>query len=500
MLCVGALSLSGCVFDWPTGRIPKDSGPGCGNGIIEPPEDCDGEDLAGETCESLGYEGGTLGCRELCAFDTSGCISNAVCGDSIVAPDEQCDDGNLDDDDGCDSGCDIELGWICEGAPSVCTEGCGNGVCHLDGGEDHGSCPEDCGWIQVSSEDDHTCGLKADGTAWCWGKNDHGQLGDGTTEPRLTPVRVGELTGLVAIAAGEGHSCAIDANGHGWCWGDNERGQLGNGSLETSPTPEPVAGLGDAETLAAGEQHTCATTTEQLAYCWGRNDAGQLGDGSTTDGLTATPVSEGEGLTSAKHITAGGRHTCAVRNDDAVWCWGRNDQGQLGNEAPDDNPLPLAVDTSGGFPGGSMLSAGDRHTCARDTGGVAWCWGEGADRRLGNGFTQDTLTPTLVGGIDLVTTIAAGDEHTCAIVTGATAWCWGRGAEGQLGSGDTPQSTEAVPVVDVTAPQQITAGKDHTCAIIVDGTAWCWGSNDEGQLGDASTQSSSVPVMVQDPY
>lgn len=500
-LLAGALVLAGCVYDWPTSRIPQDGQQtGCGNGTIEPPEDCDGEDLAGETCASLEYEGGILACASNCAFDTSACVSNAVCGDAIVAPDEECDDGDTDDDDGCDSACDIEVGWACEGAPSVCTSGCGNGVCYLAGGEDHASCPDDCGWTQLSAGKAHTCGLKADGTAWCWGDNAAGQLGDSTSEPRLTPVRVGELTGIVAIAAGTQHSCAIDDQGHGWCWGDNGLGQLGDTTIMPSSTPVPVSGLGDALTLAAGANHTCATTTEHQAYCWGDNASGQLGDGGTTGQQTATPVAIGAGLTSAKTITAGGQHSCAVREDDTVWCWGDNGQGQLGTGTTDESPLPVAVDTSGGYPGGSILSAGLQHTCTRDTTGAAWCWGDGDDRRLGNGFTQDARSPTLVNDIDTVTRIAAGATHSCAIDVGGAAWCWGRGTDGQLGSGSTPPSSEAVAVVDITTVRHITSGTAHSCAIITDGTAWCWGANDEGQLGDTSSQSTDVPVLVDDPY
>jgi cysteine-rich repeat protein len=500
-VAVAALVLAACFYDWPASRIPTDGRvPECGNGTIEPPEDCDGEDLNGKTCASLQYESGTLACTANCAFDTSDCASNSVCGDSIVAPDEECDDGNLDDDDGCDSACDIEAGWACEGTPSVCTSGCGNGVCHLAGGEDHAGCPDDCGWIQLAAGDAHTCGLKADGTAWCWGDNSAGQLGDDTQEPRLTPVRVGALTGIVAIAAGELHVCAIDEQGHGWCWGDNGLGQLGNGTIIPSATPVPVAGLGSAETLAAGTSHTCATTTAHEAYCWGDNGQGQLGDGSTTGQQTATRVAVGAGLTSAWHITAGGEHSCAVREDATVWCWGNNGQGQLGTDTTVGSPLPVAVDTAGGYPGGSILSAGKQHTCSRDTTGVAWCWGEGANRRLGNGFTLDARSPTLVSDIDAVTSIAAGTTHSCAVAAGGAAWCWGRGTEGQLGAGSTPPSSEPVAVVDATAMRYITAGTAHTCAIMTDGTAWCWGANDEGQLGDSSSQSTDAPVLVDDPY
>ncbi len=500
-LFVGSVMLAACVYDWPVSRIPTDSQPnGCGNGTIEPPEDCDGENLAEQTCATLGYEGGTLFCASNCAFDTSECVSNSVCGDSIVAPDEECDDGNLSENDGCDAECDIDVGWSCEGDPSVCIEGCGNGVCYLAGGEDHLTCPDDCGWIQIAAGEAHTCGLKADGTVWCWGDNAAGQLGDATNEPRLAPVRVGDLTDLVAIATGSHHSCAIGDKGHGWCWGDNASGQLGSGSIIPSNVPVAVVGLGHAETLATGANHTCATTTSGEAYCWGDNTSGQLGDGSTTGQQVATRVVVGAGLTTAMQIAAGGQHSCAVREDDTVWCWGDNGHGQLGDGTTDESPLPIAVDVSGGYPGGSILSAGLSHTCSRDSSGLAWCWGEGTSRRLGNGFTADAQSPSLVNDIDAVIDIAAGGMHSCAVVIGGEAWCWGRGAEGQLGSGTSPMGAEPVVVVDASAVHTITAGTAHSCVIITDGTAWCWGANDEGQLGDTTSLSTEAPVLVDDPY
>jgi cysteine-rich repeat protein len=503
VICVAAeaLLLAACVYDWPVDRIPTDTGPqGCGNGTIAPPEDCDGDDLAGQTCATLGYEGGPLSCASNCAFDTSECISSSVCGDSILAPDEACDDGNLLDADGCDSGCHVDPGWSCEGEPSVCTAGCGNGVCYLAGGEDHVACPDDCGWIQIAAGEAHTCGLKADGTVWCWGDNVAGQLGDATHEPRLVPVRAGDLTDLVAIAAGSHHTCAISDKGHGWCWGDNASGQLGSGSIMPSNIPVLVVGLGHAETLAAGTVHTCATTNAHEAYCWGDNVSGQLGDGSTTGQQVATRVAIGAGLTSATHITAGEQYSCAVREDESVWCWGDNGQGQLGNGTTDESPLPVAVDILGGYPGGSLLGAGTAHTCSRDAAGFAWCWGEGANRRLGNGFTADALSPGLVNDIDAVSGVAAGDMHSCAVDIHGVAWCWGRGTEGQLGTGATPPTSEPAPVANATAVLTITTGKTHSCAIMVDWTAWCWGTNDEGQLGDGTSQSTDAPVLVEDPY
>jgi cysteine-rich repeat protein len=501
------LVASGCLYEWPTSGIDGDAGidgdggPVCGNGRIEGDESCDGSQLGGESCASLGFGGGTLACDSDCEHDTTDCREEQVCGDGYVGSEEQCDDGNDAGGDGCDANCLVEQGWACEGEPSVCIDGCGNGVCHLGGGEDGQSCAEDCGWVDVAAGEAHTCAVKADGTAWCWGDNSAGQLGDGTTEDRATPVPVVGLTDVRQVAVGGSHGCAVSDTGAVWCWGRNGDGQLGDGTIIDAAEPQPVKNLFDAVRLAAGSAHTCAITTGAGVWCWGRNDDGQLGDGTPVSRQEPTAVAVGAGLTAAREVAAGGRHSCAIHEDGTVWCWGDNAFGQLGTGDFQPSLLPLAVGSGAGFGGqAERITAGQAHTCALHGDGNPWCWGEGDQRRLGDGGSQDQSAPVSVLDVGAALDVTAGAAHTCAVAQDGTPWCWGNGGEGRLGIGSTPPQQNPTALGAPVDGLRVVAGARHGCALTVARALLCWGDNAAGQLGDGSgsTQTTAAPVV--DPY
>jgi alpha-tubulin suppressor-like RCC1 family protein len=354
----------------------------------------------------------------------------------------------------------------------------------------------------------HTCAVLNDGSARCWGWNDYGQLGDGTSGTnRLTPVTVSGLSNAVAISAANSHTCAVLRDGTAWCWGDNVVGQLGNNSTTPSNTPVQVSGLSNAVAIAAGYYHSCALLSDGTAHCWGQNTLGQLGDGTTTERHTPVDVcasgsgpgcSGGAALHGVVAISAGDWHTCALLSDGTARCWGYNNDGQLGNgtTTEDPNPTPVAVS---GLSNAVAIDAGGYsgtgHTCALLGNGTARCWGWNHYGQLGNNSTTDSPTPVAVSGLTNAVAVSAGGSHTCALLGNGTARCWGWNGNGQLGNGTTGgYSTTPSTVSGLTGAVAISAGSLHTCALLPDGTPGCWGYNTNGQLGDGSTTDSDTPV------
>jgi alpha-tubulin suppressor-like RCC1 family protein len=241
----------------------------------------------------------------------------------------------------------------------------------------------------------HTCALTSGGIAHCWGSNSRGQLGDGTTTSHPAPVAVtGGLTFQLIEAGGFGigHTCALTSDGSAYCWGDNERGQLGIGTggfgeedLTSHPAPAPVLGDLTFTALSAGlGRHTCGLTGAGAAYCWGENTFGALGNGSTGDSPVPVPVSGGHAFA---QLVAGGfiGHTCGLTSSGVAYCWGENERGQVGDESTEDRLEPSAVTGGLAF---SNIDAGFRHTCGRATDGAVYCWGSGATGQLGNNSTD----------------------------------------------------------------------------------------------------------------
>ncbi|HKD34429.1 MAG TPA: PASTA domain-containing protein [Gaiellaceae bacterium] len=341
----------------------------------------------------------------------------------------------------------------------------------------------------------HSCAVTSAGGAKCWGYNQAGELGDGTTSNRQTPVDVSGLTsGIAAVTAGFDHTCALASVGGVKCWGDNVFGQLGDGTTTARLTPVDVSGLtSDVAAVAAGNSHTCAVTTSGGAKCWGNNGSGQLGGCGSA--ACSTPV-DVTGLTSGvAAITAGFAHTCALTSG-GVKCWGLNNHGQLGDGTTNDSSTP--VDVSGLPSGVQAIAAGDYHTCALTSTGGVECWGSNQYGQLGDGTETDRPTPVDVSGLaSEVGKVAAGGFHTCALTKAGGMKCWGSNGGGELGDGTTSDSTIPVDVSGLASGvAAIADGYFHTCATTTAGAAMCWGSNDDGQLGDGTTTNRLAPVEV----
>lgn len=345
----------------------------------------------------------------------------------------------------------------------------------------------------------HACALTSAGAAYCWGLNDFGQLGDGTTFNRDTPVAVSGSLVFQSLVSGASHNCGITNSGATYCWGANNGGQLGDGTTTNRLTPTLVTGGNVFQSLAGGGYHTCGVKADNSAYCWGRNNWGQLGDGSTTfatsNSLVPQLVIGGHAFQS---LTAGGWHTCGVTTTGAAYCWGHGSVGELGDGQDDPSSTPVLV--AGGHTFQSLVAgdypdlAGNHHTCGLTTAGVAYCWGAGSAGELGDGTTNRRSTPWPVAGGHTFQSLAAGGHHTCGVRTDGTAYCWGA----YTGDGTTTTHLNPVAVNGGFTFQRLTTGAS-TCGITSGGAAYCWGRNIYGQLGDGTSTDRLSPAAVRTP-
>jgi len=264
-----------------------------------------------------------------------------------------------------------------------------------------------------------TLAIKTDGSAWSWGANEFGQLGNGNTIDRKTPVMFS--FGFVKIEAGESHALALTSDGTLWAWGNNSAGQLGNGELMDQHEPEMI-GPGYS-VIAAGGDHSMALKTDGTLWSWGLNVNGQVGDGTIIQKTTPTLIGS-----DYKSIAAGDVHSLGLKNDGTLWAWGGNTDGQLGDGTTIQKTTPVMIGS--GF---TLIAAGGEHSLALKTDGSLWAWGNNNAGQIGDGTTSDRNVPVEIGSGYIA--IAAGDAHTLALKSDGTLWAWGLNYWGQLGDG-----------------------------------------------------------------
>jgi alpha-tubulin suppressor-like RCC1 family protein len=359
------------------------------------------------------------------------------------------------------------------------------------------------GASQVTAGEGHSCALMSGtGAVHCWGRNDRGQLGDGTLFWSAQLSQALGLTGATNVAAGTGHTCAVNDIGEVYCWGDNATYQLGDGTQTTRLLPTKALGAlpADALQVSAGESHSCAVTSAGEAYCWGWNKHGEVGRGSAGSQSVPIQVAGLPGL--AQQISAGHFFTCALVDDGGskdVYCWGLGDHGQLGNGSTAGLLAPGAAVTLSGD--AATISAGYYFACASLTNGQVECWGYNAYTQLGNLSSVDSSVPVPVliePGVPLtgIKKVTTGLRHACAmtLAPGGQVRCWGDYRDGQLGL--APGDPACSPMHGITGATDLTAGFHHTCMLVANGVVWCTGSNAWGQLGDGTMASTHSPVQV----
>jgi alpha-tubulin suppressor-like RCC1 family protein len=350
-------------------------------------------------------------------------------------------------------------------------------------------------FCQISAGTSHTVAIDKNGQVWGWGSNNYGQLGEDSITNRRTPVSVaGATKTFCQIAAGTLYTVAIDKNGTAWAWGINTLGRLGDNSTTSRRTPVSVAGATKTFCqISAGTAHTVAIDKNGTVWAWGSNDNGQLGDNSTTSRLTPVSVL-GTTKTFCK-ISAGTLHNLAIDKNGTVWAWGNYSLGRIGDNSTTSRLTPVSVlGTTKTF---CQISAGANHTLAIDKNGTVWAWGSNTNGQLGDNSTTSRLTPvSVLGATKTFCQISAG-VHNLAIDKNGTVWAWGNNTNGQLGDNSITSKRTPVSVLGTTKTFcQISAGANHTLAIDKNGTAWAWGLNNTGQLGDNSITSKRTPVSV----
>lgn len=384
-------------------------------------------------------------------------------------------------------------------------------------------------FAEVKAGLNHTCARTTQGKVYCWGEAANGKLGNASVTNQATPGLVlatsGSFENIKSLDVGDRHACAIKGDGQMLCWGEQStEGRLGNNATANANRPAVVQvgsyiSKRSFSSISLGSDNTCAAGTDGKAYCWGAGVSGKLGNGSVDRAVplaTNTLSIPGEQFL---HVATGVSHSCGLALSGKVYCWGQNNEGQLGNGSNVMSAVPVEVDTNivglndpgtgdNEFLGFKSISVGFSHTCALYANGIAYCWGYGLFGQLGGGSTLSQSRPAAVSGSLTFKQIDTGDYHTCGIATNNKAYCWGWGALGRLGNGST--DNKLVPTqVDTSLNTEIAArpeelfnvirpGTDHTCMSTIGKSIYCWGSGLDGRLGiDDSTEATKLyPATV----
>lgn len=366
-------------------------------------------------------------------------------------------------------------------------------------------------WRQVSAGEGHTCAITTERRLYCFGRDEAGQLGDGgDNADRAVPTEVaGVRTDWASVSAGGQFTCARTTGGLLFCWGSDFYGQLGNDGDNTDvgePT-EVAGGRRFWSEVSAGTHHACARSRAGRLFCFGRDTNGQLGDDAEFVDQDR-PVEVAGGATNWRKVSASMLHTCALTTTNRLFCFGTDGAGQLGNGAPfadQGTPVEVVSNTTNWV----QVATGASHTCALKDLGRLYCWGWDRDGQRGDGEpATDDLEPAPVrvaeGPVRWAGVTAAG-WHTCARTNGSPGGglsCWGLDSNGELGDGEPFASQPAPVALAGSRWRQVDAGDVHTCAVKVNGRLFCWGDGGEGRLGlgdDAIDVDQPAPVRVLSP-
>ncbi len=347
----------------------------------------------------------------------------------------------------------------------------------------------------------HTCAVTTAGAVYCWGYLIDGVAGRPDSlvvTPTLVPAPAGVTFQRVFVSKVEDVSCALSTTGAAYCWGDNNEGQLGDGTTTHRESPTPVAGGITFKDLSIGATHVCGVATGGAVYCWGFSANGAFGDGSVGEHLS--PVPAAPGLT-VQNVVTGFDFTCALTSAGAAYCWGLGNLGQLGDGKGLTSSTPVAV--SGGLVFRS-LAGGGQTVCGLTAGGSAYCWGGDFYGTVGDGSsaTDDGIVrrvgPVAVAGDLTFRSLSAGYLTMCGVTNLGAGYCWGYNF-GEIGDGSSDPRSTPVAVAGGFTFLSISSGTGYSCGVADDSTIYCWGDNSGGGLGDGTTDGHSTPTPVRWP-
>lgn len=380
------------------------------------------------------------------------------------------------------------------------TSGTGGGSASAGGAAGGSVTPSPQAITSLSAGASSTCAVLADKTVKCWGRNNEGQLGNGTTMDSVRPVAVMGLTTATQVSVGYEHACARLEDGTARCWGTSATGQLGNNSTMRSLVPVQVMGLSNVASVHAGVYISCARLTDGTVSCWGRG--GDTGNGIVANTLVPAAVQNLTNVTQLSVSPNSGAatpvHVCGVRGDGTAFCWGANDDGQCGDGTQNSARRPVNVM---GITDALEISAGGTHACARRTSGL-FCWGTAP--QIGDGTVERKFVPTRVMTTETVDQLEVGNSFSLARTPAKGLICWGQNGRG--GCGDGAAFTPGGPSYSAPIASRQTdvaffvSGGSHACAYVAaTQVTWCWGSNDYGEIGygtPSQPSRTSTPDFV----
>ena len=324
-------------------------------------------------------------------------------------------------------------------------------------------------WKYVHTGYTHTCGIKSDDTLWCWGRGH-----DGSTTNILIPTAFAEGGTWKHVTGGFNYTCGIQTSNALRCLGNNGSGQLGDDVLPSLTIPREISGGGLWKRVITANLYTCAIKTDETLWCWGANGSSKLGDGTTTERWVPTAVSGGG---TWKDVDGGKEHTCGIQTGGSLWCWGYNNSGQIGDATTTDRSVPTAI--SGGGVWKQVSVNGDairHHTCAIKSDDTLWCWGNNNSGRLGDGTSTNRNIPTAISGGGTWKKVSLGESYTCAIKSDDTLWCWGNNTFSQLADGTSTNRLVPTAVAGGGTWKHIIGySQSNNCGVKSDDSVWCWG-------------------------